>query len=78
MKNLELLKKKNAYPNDYMNSFKKFSEEKFLNKIFFYDSLKDQHISDKDYLACNKICNKFSMKNMGDYNDHYLKKMFCY
>ena len=51
-----------------------FSEEKLLNKKSFYDSLKDQHISDKDYLKCNKICNKFSMKNMGDYNDHYLKK----
>ena len=23
---------------------------------------------------CNKIWNEFSMKNMGDYHDHYLKK----
>ena len=23
---------------------------------------------------CVKIWNKFEMKNMGDYNDHYLKK----
>ena len=31
-----------------MNSFKKFSEEKLPDKKCFYDSLKDQHISDKD------------------------------
>ena len=36
------------------------------------------HISNKDYLTCNKIWNEFNMKNMGDYHDHYLKKMFCY
>ena len=32
------------------------------------------HISIKDYLTCEKIWNKFGMKNMGDYHDHYLKK----
>ena len=34
----------------------------------------DGHISNKDYLACNKIWNEFSMKNMGDYHNDYLKK----
>ena len=32
------------------------------------------HISDEDYLTCKKIWNEFSMKNMGEYYDHYLKK----
>ena len=32
------------------------------------------HASDKEYLACIKIWNKFNTKNMGDYHDHYLKK----
>ena len=31
----------------------------------------DSHISDKDYLTCKIIRKKFSMKNMGDYHDHY-------
>ena len=22
--------------------------------------------------------NEFNLKNMGDYGDHYLKKMYCY
>ena len=68
-----------------MNSFKIFSEEKLPGKKCFYGSLKDRktgdngeklncHISDKEYLRCFKVWNKFNMKNMGDYYDHYLKK----
>ena len=34
----------------------------------------DSHIGLKDYLRCEKIWNKFEMKNMGDYHDHYFKK----
>ena len=54
-------------------------------KKYFYSSTKDVkigndvkisdgHISVKDYLACEKTWNKFEMKNMGNYYDHYLKK----
>ena len=32
------------------------------------------HINIEDYLTCEKIWNKFKMKNMGHYHDHYLKK----
>ena len=31
-------------------------------------------MSVKDCLMCEKIWDKFDMKNMGDYHDHYLKK----
>ena len=34
----------------------------------------DGHVSLKDYLVCKKNWDKFEMKNMGDYHDHYLKK----
>ena len=34
----------------------------------------DGHISDNDNLTCKTIWNKFNMKNMSDYHDHYLKK----
>ena len=68
-----------------MGSFKRFGEEKLPDRECFYSSVKDRttgdngekldgHISDKDYLTCNKIWNEFNMKNMGDYHDHYLKK----
>ena len=34
----------------------------------------DGHISVKDYVTCKKMWDKFNMKNMGDYHDHYFKK----
>ena len=84
-KNLEVLKQKDAYPNEYMDNFKRFSKEKLPDKKYFYSSVKERttgdngeklygHISNKNYLTCNKIWNKFNMKNLGDYHDHYLKK----
>ena len=85
-KTLELLKQKDAYPYEYMDSFKRFSEEKLPDKKCFYSCVKDGtiddngekfdgHISNEDYLTCSKIWNKYDMKNMGDYHDHYLKKV---
>ena len=79
--NLELLKQKGGYPYEYIDSFKRFSEEKLPDKKSFYRSVKDgttgdngkrldDHIRNKDYLMCNKIWNEFNMKNMGDY--HYI------
>ena len=84
-KNLELSKQKDAYPYEYMDSFKRFIEESLPDKECFYSSVKDGttgdngekldgHISDKDYLTCKKICNELNMKNTGDCHDHYLKK----
>ena len=84
-RNLELLNQKGAHPYKYIDSFKRFSEEKLPDKKCFYSSVKDGttgdngkkldgYISDEDSLTCNKIWNEFNMKNMGDYHDHYLKK----
>ena len=68
-----------------MNSFESFNEKKLPARKYFYSSTKDGKIGDdgkildghtsaKDYLACEKNWDKFKMKNMGNYNDHYLKK----
>ena len=68
-----------------MDSFERFREETLHDKKRFYCSVKDGttdhygkklngHISDKDYLTWKKNWNKFNMKNMGGYHDHYLKK----
>ena len=70
---------------DYVNSFKRFREKKLPDQECFYSAVKegttgakgkkvDGHISDKEYLTCKKNWNKFNMKNVGDYHDHYLKK----
>ena len=39
--NLQLLKQKDAYPYEYMDSFKRFSEETLPDKECFYSSVKD-------------------------------------
>ena len=68
-----------------MNSFERLNEEKLPAKKYFCSSIKDGkigyggkisdcHISVKDYLTCEKIWDKFEMKNVDDYHDHYLKK----
>ena len=83
--NLELLKQKGDYPYEYMNSFERSNEEKLPVRKYFYSStidgkigddgkISEGHISVKDNLICEKIWDKFEMKNMGDYHNHYLKK----
>ena len=65
-KNLEHLKEKGAYPYEYMDSFKRFNEDKMLDKECFYRSVKDGktgedgkkldgHISDEEYLTRKKF-----------------------
>ena len=60
-------------------------KKNYLVKKYFYSFIKegqigddgiisDGHIDVNDYLTCKKTWNKFEMKNMGDYHDHYLKK----
>ena len=45
--NLKLLKQKDAYPNEYMDGFKRFFDNNYLIKIFLYRSLKDGATTDK-------------------------------
>ena len=70
---VELEKQKGAYPYEYMDSFKKFSEYKFPDTCKFFSSLKDKCISEKDYLKADNIRNMFKMNTVGDYHDLYLK-----
>ena len=34
----------------------------------------DGHISFKNYLTCKRIWDKFDIKDIGDYDGHYIKK----
>ena len=69
-KNLELLKQKDAYSYEYLDSFKRFSKEKLPDKECSYSSAKDGttndngenvdgQISDEDYLMCKIILKCF-------------------
>ena len=65
--------KKGMCPDKYIDIFKKFSEDKLPDRSKFYSSLKDECISEKDYLHANNVWNMFKMNAMGDYHDLYLK-----
>ena len=70
---LELAKQKGVYPYEYIDSFKKFSENKLPNRCDFFSSLKDECISERDYLHAINIWNTFKMNKIGYYHDLYLK-----
>ena len=68
-----------------MTTWTRFGKEKLHDKECFYSSVKDGttndkgkkldgHINNEDYLMRKKNWNKFNLKNMGDYHDHFLKK----
>ena len=69
---LDLMARKGVYPYDYMDSFDKFNE-KLPTKEDFYSILNDEHISNEDYKHAQNVWNTFSLKNMGEYHDLYLK-----
>ena len=70
---LKLVKQKGVYPYEYMNNFERFLENKLPDKCKFFSSLKDECISEKDYLHASNVWNVFKMNTMGDYHDVYLK-----
>ena len=47
---LKLVKQKGMYTYEDMDSFKKFSENRLPDRCKFFSSLKDNCISEKDYL----------------------------
>ena len=67
-----LMSQKGVYPYDYMDSFEKFNE-KLPPKKEFYSILNDKHITDENYKHAQNVWNTFSLKNMGEYHDLYLK-----
>ena len=56
-----------------MNSFKTFSDYKLPDTCEFLSSLKDEYISEKDYLHSIDVWIMFKMNTIGDYHDLYLK-----
>ena len=64
--NLKILKQKGAYPFEYVNSFKRFNEDKLCARNYFYSSAKDKKINEdgkisdglvsiEDYMVCERI-----------------------
>ena len=70
---LSLMKKKGIYPYDYMDSFKKFEENRLPKKEDFFSLMNDEHITDEEYQHAQNVWNKFGLSSMGEYHDLYLK-----
>ena len=53
--NLELLKQKDAYPYEYMNSFERFNEEKLPARKYFFSSTKKGKLDDDGKISIGHI-----------------------
>ena len=70
---LKLVKNKDIYPYEYMDSFKRFKEDKLPDIHCFFGSLKNCGISEEEYKRACDIWKVFEIKNLGEYHDLYLK-----
>ena len=78
---LEILKRKDAYPYEWVDSYETFKHPSLLEKKYFYSSLKDGkrdrsngHISDEQYQHLQNVWNIFNFNTFEDFHNHYLKK----
>ena len=56
-----------------MDSFKKFDETELPSRDKFFSSLRSESISEEDYERAKNVWNTFCIKNLGEYQDLYLK-----
>ena len=70
---LRLVKEKGVYPYEYMDSSKRFEEDKLPSKSELFSSLKDKFISEKEYDRAINIWNVFKIKTLGEYHDLFLR-----
>ena len=65
-KNLELLKQEDAYPYEYVDSFKRFFEEKLPEKKCFYSFAKDGRNGDYGEKLDGHISNEYYLTLLFD------------
>ena len=68
----ELFFKKAAYPYDYMTDETKLRETTLPPKSAFYNQLRDEDVSDKQYERAQTIWTQLSMKTLRDWHDFYM------
>lgn len=68
-----LMRQKGIFPYSFVDKLEKLNTEFLPSKEQFFDSLNDEHISDKDYQRAVKVWNLFECKSLGEYSDIYLK-----
>ena len=68
-----LLLRKGVYPYEYMSSWDKFEETQLPPIKAFHSKLNMSNISKYDYEHVQRVRKEFNIKNLGDYDDLYLK-----
>ena len=68
-----LLLRKALYPNEYMDTQKRFDETSLPDKKVFHSELYLKDITDKDYTHAQKVFEQLKLKNLGDYHDLYVQ-----
>ena len=78
---LEILKRKDAYTYEWVDSHEKFKHPSLPEKKYFYCSLRDGkrdqsngHISNEQYLHLQNVWNTFNFNTFEDFHDQYFKK----
>ena len=69
----KLLIQKGIYPYEYMDDWNRFKETALPPKEAFYSKLNMSGVSDQDYKHARIVCREFSLKDLGEYHDLYLK-----
>ena len=70
---IDLVSRKGVYPYEFMDNFEKFKKQSLPKKTSFFSRLKQEKISEEDFLHAQKVWKECKLKNMGDYHDLYLK-----
>ena len=73
---LRLVKEKDVYPYEHMDSFKRSDENTLPDNCEFFNSLRDKCISNEEYDRAINIWNVFKMNSIGDYHNLYQKTCF--
>ena len=76
-----MLRKKDSYPYEWVDSYRKFIYPRLPPKENFYSSIDDGkrgkgngHISYSQYLHLNLVWKRLRLKTFKDFHNHYLKK----
>ena len=78
---LEIFRKKDSYPYEWVDCYEKFNYQELPPKEAFYSSIDDGkrgkgdgHISNDKYLHLKNVWREFGFKTFKDFHKHYLKK----
>ena len=76
-----MLRKKDAYPYEWVESYENFNYKELPPKEAFYSSIDDGkrgkgdgHISNDKYSHLKNVWQEFGFKTFKDFHNHYLKK----